>query len=480
MILRFIILGVLAGLSMSSAKNLSIDLDFGTYNYKNNKVIWELYYSFPDTMLTYKQLDNIYHGELKVDFKVKYGEDLVLNDNFIVPAKFLEKPDIHKNNIYGMRAYEMNPGEHLCSFKIKDLNTGDSAQLQFKVNINGFDDRNVNISDLQLAKLIVLKDSAKLNYDKMFLKNNYYVIPNPSYIIDREPYELRLYYEIYNAKKYASDGINIKYTIYDGAKREVFSIPTTKPSYSDFIVNTIKQPISMLPTGTYFVDVEISYPLEEPIVTINRQTKFFLINKYVKPELVTRFTESATFEKSEFSSMDNQRLDSEYRQIKLIANKEEVKSYELLNTVKARQRFLYQFWKNRDIDTNSSINVARRDFIKAIDFANMHFRYGLHDEGWNTDRGRVLLKYGFPDQREIHVSDGDLNAYEEWFYNDIQGGAKFIFVDKQGFNDFLLVHSDVFGEVNDYNWFDNHVLRYNMQNNPDSENKYQDLRNGNY
>ncbi len=475
-----LILLVFVALNFSFAKNLSIDLDFATFNYKDGKVIWELYYSFPDTMLTYNENAAGFRGELEIDFIAEKNDKITVVDRFNVPAQYEKNPENHQNNVFGMRAYEMNPGEHQCLFKVKDKNSGDSAKLEFKVNINKFDERNIDISDIQLAKLIELKDSAKVKYDKMFLKNNYYVIPNPSYIIDREPYELRLYFEVYNAKKYSPDGFNITYTVYDGAKREVFKIPTRKSSYSDLIVNTISQPISMLPTGTYFVDVELSYPINEPVVNITRQTKFFLINKYVKPELITRFTESATFEKSEFSGMPPERIDSEFRQIRIIARKEEVKAYEMLNTHRARQRFLYKFWKERDTDTNSYVNTARRDFIKAIDFANLHFRYGLNDEGWNTDRGRVLLKYGFPDQRDLHVAEGDLNAYEEWFYNDIQGGSKFIFVDKQGFNDFILVHSTVFGEIQDHNWFDNHVLRYNMKNEPDSDQKYQERREGNY
>lgn len=456
-----------------NAKNLSIDIDFAHFKYKENKVAWELYYAFPDTMLTYKNNGSKYDGELLVDFLVVENDKTVILDKFKIPSSFDKEPNKHQINIYGTRTYEIDPGEYKCFFKIYDNVSKDSADIKFKINIQGFDDRNIDISDLQLAKLISGKDTSKILWDKMFLKNNLYVIPNPNKIIDIEPFDLKLYYEIYNAGKYAEDGFLIDYNVYDGANRKIFTIPTKQKSYSNIIVKSFTQPMSMIPTGTYFIEVEVKYPIDNPTVSVKKREKFFLLNKYLAPQLTTRFTESATFEKSQFASMGLDEITSEFRQLKFIATKAEIDAFELLTSLRAKQRYIFRFWKNRDIDTNDRINIARRDFMESVDFANRYFSYGLNKEGWNTDRGRILLKYGQPDERDIHVSDGDLNAYEEWFYNDVEGGGSFVFVDKQGFNDFILVHSTAFGEIKDYDWYNNHVKRFNMNNEPEDSDIFQ-------
>jgi hypothetical protein len=93
-------------------------------------------------------------------------------------------------------------------------------------------------------------------------------------------------------------------------------------------------------------------------------------------------------------------------------------------------------------------------------------------EGWKTDRGRVLLQYGFPTERNFTPVNGDNHAYETWFYSDVQGGVYFYFVDVKGFGNFILVSSTAHGELRNDNWFDEYVPGYN----PDAFQKKFQLR----
>jgi hypothetical protein len=61
--------------------------------------------------------------------------------------------------------------------------------------------------------------------------------------------------------------------------------------------------------------------------------------------------------------------------------------------------------------------------------------------GWRTERGRTLLKYGFPTQRNIFPQRDAKVAAEEWFYSEIRGGVYFYFVDRLMNNTFILAHS---------------------------------------
>jgi GWxTD domain-containing protein len=122
-----------------------------------------------------------------------------------------------------------------------------------------------------------------------------------------------------------------------------------------------------------------------------------------------------------------------------------------LDSLKAKREFLYDFWRNRDADPSTPQNEYKEEYMKRVAYANKNFTSMLR-EGFLTDRGRVTLLYGEPDQRDFYPSDSEVKPYEIWFYNEIEGGISFIFGDVTGFGNYELLHSTKRGEVKDENW----------------------------
>lgn len=89
-------------------------------------------------------------------------------------------------------------------------------------------------------------------------------------------------------------------------------------------------------------------------------------------------------------------------------------------------------------------------YLKRIELANEKF--GGMRSGWKTDRGRVYLLYGEPDDIERMPSTNVTQAYQIWHYEKIQGGVEFIFADLRGFNRYDLLHSTARGERRNNNW----------------------------
>jgi hypothetical protein len=75
----------------------------------------------------------------------------------------------------------------------------------------------------------------------------------------------------------------------------------------------------------------------------------------------------------------------------------------------------------------------------------------LGREGWETDRGRVYVKYGVPDDRETVPLTINQVPYEIWNYYE-GGGNSFVFVDSDGSGSFMQVYSTVEGEISFDNW----------------------------
>jgi hypothetical protein len=95
--------------------------------------------------------------------------------------------------------------------------------------------------------------------------------------------------------------------------------------------------------------------------------------------------------------------------------------------------------------------ISRTAYLQRVTAANQRF-HALSRQGWNTDRGRVFIMYGEPDEIERYPSSVDIKPYEVWHYYSIENGVEFDFVERSGFGDYILVNSTKRGELRDDQW----------------------------
>ena len=95
------------------------------------------------------------------------------------------------------------------------------------------------------------------------------------------------------------------------------------------------------------------------------------------------------------------RTDPFFAKARLIMTKEEIDIYTHLPDEAARDEFIEEFWKKRDPTPESEENENRIEFENRIAFANKWFKETAKGEGWDTERGRLLLQLGFPDRRQF-------------------------------------------------------------------------------
>jgi len=89
-----------------------------------------------------------------------------------------------------------------------------------------------------------------------------------------------------------------------------------------------------------------------------------------------------------------------------------------LGTDEEREHFLEQFWLRRDPTPDTARNEFKEEHYRRIAFANEHFSSPSDLPGWKTDRGRIYITFGPPDEIDAHPS-GDANRrerYEDWHY----------------------------------------------------------------
>ncbi len=130
-------------------------------------------------------------------------------------------------------------------------------------------------------------------------------------------------------------------------------------------------------------------------------------------------------------------LRGEYRKwldedVRWIISDDERKAFMQLSNDEERDQFIEAFWQRRNPNPDSEDNEFKEEHYARIAYANDHFAAGI--PGWKTDRGRIYIMYGKPDEIESHPSGGTYERpieegggststfpFEDWRYRYLEG-----------------------------------------------------------
>lgn len=191
-----------------------------------------------------------------------------------------------------------------------------------------------------------------------------------------------------------------------------------------------------------------------------------------------RVTASATFDVIWSAYSWNKNLDDLLNELATVASSDDQSRLKKMSSGE-RESFLADFWKRLDPTPDTPRNEAFEEHYRRIRMADRVF--GGRTRGILTDRGRIYLRYGQPDEissgfatdefigsflwnpkNEFDFSEegrarGGYNykdkAYEIWEYDNRGSplgassrigtgvGLRFVFVDVSGYGDYEMVHS---------------------------------------
>jgi GWxTD domain-containing protein len=119
-------------------------------------------------------------------------------------------------------------------------------------------------------------------------------------------------------------------------------------------------------------------------------------------------------------------------EVPYIITNEERASFKKLSTDDERESFIENFWERRNPNPSSPENEYKEEYYRRIAYANEHYASGI--PGWKTDRGRIYIMYGPPDETDSHPSGGSYERpdsegggetstypFEQWRYRYIDG-----------------------------------------------------------
>jgi GWxTD domain-containing protein len=187
-----------------------------------------------------------------------------------------------------------------------------------------------------------------------------------------------------------------------------------------------------LPPGDYRLQLEVSNP-----DTVFVRSAMFTVGEF-------RMTAAEPPGQNDpFAFQNEQGLDTLYAPLIYLMEADERGIYEDLS-VDGKRNYLRQFWETRDPTAGTAANEYMTTYYRGIAEANRRFGEGgaAGIPGWRTDRGRVFLNRGEPDEFLDDPGSGLTNPYIVWKFTGSGRPLKFVFLDNSGLGHYELVYTD--------------------------------------
>ncbi len=416
-----------------------------------------------------------YRGSVEVTLVYKQGGEIKAFDKYVLHTVDIADTSKISVGIVDKQRFVLPNGNYKLEATFKDLNSGNEKQLTEDLVIS-HDQEKLQLSDISLVDEYEPSNDEANSYVKSGIFMSPYVVNFYHNDVNRLPF----YAELYNPGVVPNDeGLLATYAIHKQGK--------TKPEDKLIITKKLKaQPvvplfaefdIAGLVSGNYELFVEVRNRNNEVVAS---RTAFFQRMKFFAPvaiDSIAKLDIEGTF--AELFTQEE--LVYQLRSMLPMATVAEAGA--IKKTIKngdltTMQRVFLNFWLARnDVDPLSAWTL-HADVIKAV-----NYEFGTNSiYGFDTDRGRVYLQYGPPNQRQVANREPGTLPYEVWHYYDKvdalgvrQGNVKFIFYAPDLVtNHYVLLHSTAVNEMRNDQW--QQVIQNNFTggNSPVNQNNSQD------
>jgi GWxTD domain-containing protein len=399
-------------------------MDYASFRYAKNLNLVELYYSVPYQDLVFHTEHDTISAEVRIDYAIHsfLSPDSVTDSAYrhlTLPSfKRVQERDL---TMIDQVVFYARPGKYWLNFTVSSPDSANPKKLGFRSDtlvISDFSD-SLSLSDIELAIQI-----ARDTFEGRFNKSGLRIMPNPSGQFGSAYELINVYFEVYNMVP-DSQLFEATYAILDSNQMPVKTFPPEKRRKEGSSLSlTFALSAKGLKPGPYFLAIRFKDLSIGKEITKNKG--FSVVNP------VAIGPTQATYQPA------NPEERHYYEAIDLIATEKEMKQFKPL-TGPARDKFLMNFWAKRDF----------AEFMIRAQYADLHFGFGSK-EGSETDRGRIYIKYGPPDDIEDLPMTESSNPQQRWRYN--KKGWVFVFVDINGNGYLQFIYSNTGKERNYPNW----------------------------
>mgnify|MGYP001158293238 FL=1 len=431
-------------------KQITVDVDHAVFKKNNKENILEIYISFDESTLNYTKLNDKWTSNLIANIEIFKKRNKKIKDLSFSISHTIDNIDSLKGNIFYQNVFKVLINNDAVNFKTDIFDKENSAnKINFRSQLNQINITRGNnyISDIEIAYLI--KNKSKNSFEP-FIKDSIEIIPNPSKNFGKENKNLYYYLEVLNIKQKALSNIGIQVFVKDLSGKKIIS-----ENYDKVLNENINQLFGMISVdnlinGEYLLEVVFEDSMG--VYMLGKQKKFNIVSDFIASTNSTKLS-NIEFLKAKIGIKSLESLDEEFKIIKHFATGREKRNYKKLTSHEEKVDFLTEFWNLMDPDPSTIDNESRNETMIRVGFVNKKYTVGLK-KGFETDRGRVYIVYGKPDEIMRDQYDGDIRPNEIWRYHNIEGGVIFVFCDVNGSSNFRLIHSTHSNELQNYKFIE--------------------------
>ncbi len=469
----FILLGLL-WVNQVQAQSLLPVVDyaiFGSPSSKGKSYI-ETYILIPGNSVQFVQKNNgKYQANVEVSLFFKSKTTIVQFDKYVLDSKEVATANAVDFNLIDLQRHTLQDGDYELELLFKDLNdTTRTATFNSAFAITTVRNKTV------MSDIVLLESFKKAPFETMYTKNGYNLIPDVAQYYPDTRNSIAFYVETYHANKtLAQDApYMLSYAICKkGTNKVVNNISKFKKvKASNIEVLMAEVDITNLPSGNY--DLVLQAIRADKSLMVENRTTFQRNKKGAKPveineetdynqvEITNTFVQELSKTELEFFLKATQPICTD-KEVRYISNIARTKDHGFM------ARFLYHFWTQRNPDNP---RMAFHNYRQRVIKADALYKTSIF-EGYETERGRIFLRYGLPNEVLERPNQPGALPHEVWHYYDLQGqdNIKFIFyVPNLGDGEYKLLHSNAQGEIREPQWkskiFNNRipVLDWDIEN----------------
>jgi GWxTD domain-containing protein len=345
-----------------------------------------------------------------------------------------------------MVRFSLAPGRYRLTVTVQDSVSG--HQLEAGTDLEGFA-AEPPASDLLLSpsiRMATATDSvprpAELRWGE--------VLVTAAAKLELTPLRSVAYYLI---EAYADQNVTgtLSFRVTDSTQKVLLQTPAEKvqvPSGGGVLKGQLD--LAGLPGGTYTLTSSLAMGSRK----VERSSTFAMANlNETLARDAGRREAAANTDEGYFAVMKGPELDAAEQPLAAIAGSGELSAYNDKLSLNGKRRFLAEFWQRRDPTPGTPDNEARANFYQWIEYANAHYREGGRSRpGWKTDRGRVYLRNGPPEEVLRRDQLAKAPPFEVWRYRSGKD-RWYIFADRSlGVGLFQLIQSNDVNESGLPNW----------------------------
>jgi GWxTD domain-containing protein len=434
------------------AKNIQAYLNYSTFMVPDKGPYIETYLSVAGESVVYiKNNNGQFQGSIEVTFIFRQNGEIKDFDKYqLFSPEIADSSNINFSFIDQQR-YFIPQGDYEMEIIISDLNAGKKPFSAIQPVALKFDDNGICFSGIQLVKSFSISTQQNIT-----TKGGYDLIPMIHNFFPETLNKLTYYSEIYNSDK--TIGAAEKFLVVSQIKSfETGNSLKDFISYKKYDAKPVipvlnEYDISRLPSGNYLISMEVRNKTNELIA--KNELFFQRSNPNIQYELqdLAAVDVNSTFANRINSNDTLQEFINCLDPIATELERTFIGKQSKAADLKTKQQFFYSFWFSRD---QLNPEKAWREYYDQVLIVNAAYKTQI-SKGYETDRGRVYLKYGAPNIISESYNEPSSYPYEIWHYyelGDNQRNKKFVFYTTDLLtNSFVLLHSDAIGEISNYKW----------------------------